>query len=102
MKDSNSVRPSPADLPQLSIPSPKTLTVSARLGTPKTPETPHSLTSPELRVVDLTKCVKTISKEAEAHGGFSDIYIGEWERVHDPEKNESGGSTVMTVRRCVL
>ncbi|KAF4585151.1 hypothetical protein EYR40_001988 [Pleurotus pulmonarius] len=98
MKESNSVRPSPADLPQLSIPSPRTLTVSARrLGTPKTPETPHSLTSPELRVVDLTKCVKTISKDAEAHGGFSDIYMGEWERVHDPEENESGSSTVITV-----
>jgi hypothetical protein len=50
------------------------------------PQTPAStLTSPIAGVVDLTKNVTTVSKYAVAHGGLSDIYVGEWLRTTENE-----------------
>ena len=41
---------------------------------------PDSPASPVTRVVDLTQQIKTLSKDPFTHGGFADIYWGEWER----------------------
>ena len=52
----------------------------------ESPETPAStLASPIGGVVDLTKNVTTVSKYAVAHGGLSDIYVGEWRRTIENE-----------------
>ena len=52
----------------------------------ESPETPAStLASPIGGVVDLTKNVTTVSKYAVAHGGLSDIYVGEWLRTTENE-----------------
>lgn len=65
------------ELPQLSIPN----KVSSRdVFQSETPETPASLSSPIVGIVDLTTYVKTISPVPLCHGGFCDIYLGEWER----------------------
>ena len=65
---------------QVSIPASST----PQENTPQSdsPETPAStLTSPIAGVVDLTKNITTVSKYAVAHGGLSDIYVGEWLRT---------------------
>lgn len=65
---------------QVSIPASST----PQENTPQSesPETPaSSLASPIGGVVDLTKNVTTVSKFAVAHGGLSDIYVGEWLRT---------------------
>ena len=62
---------------QVSIPASST----SQENTPQSdsPETPAStLSSPIAGVVDLTKNITTVSKYAVAHGGLSDIYVGEW------------------------
>ncbi|KAK7457133.1 hypothetical protein VKT23_010433 [Stygiomarasmius scandens] len=59
------------------------------ISTTPSPETPASLSSPIVGVVDLTKHVKTTSNEPEFHGGYSDIYCGEWEREFDPPETEN-------------
>lgn len=46
----------------------------------ESPQTPASIISPISGVVDLTRNVMTTSPYAEAHGGLSDIYLGEWHR----------------------
>lgn len=65
---------------QVSIPASST----SQENTPQSdsPETPAStLSSPIAGVVDLTKNITTVSKFAVAHGGLSDIYVGEWLRT---------------------
>ncbi|KAJ8502893.1 hypothetical protein ONZ45_g11343 [Pleurotus djamor] len=82
-----------AQLPQLCIP-PQCSQVPGLSPNPgsRTPDSPSpaSLNSAERRIVDLTQCMRTISKEPDAHGGFSDIYQGEWERAVDPEDDSKG------------
>jgi serine/threonine protein kinase len=83
---------------QVSIPSsnakPSPLTEG---NTPQSesPETPASVTSPIAGVVDLTKSVTTTSKYAVAHGGLSDIYLGEWHRTEN--EAEAGEMKVVVV-----
>jgi hypothetical protein len=72
--------------PRLSIPSRGPL---AGINSPDSPA------SPVTRVVDLTQQIKTLSKDAFTHGGFADIYWGEWER-----RSEDGPAK--TVRMSVL
>ncbi|KAL0959123.1 hypothetical protein HGRIS_014417 [Hohenbuehelia grisea] len=67
-------RQMPSGLPQLSIPPSLPAVVI------ESPETPASLSSPVVGVVDLTKRIRTRSKDPLMHGGFSDIYMGEWEQ----------------------
>ncbi len=57
------------------------------------PQTPASLISPISGVVDLTKDVMTTSPFAVAHGGLSDIYLGEWHR----RDADTGGIEVVIV-----
>jgi hypothetical protein len=72
--------------PRLSIPSRRPL---AGINSPDSPA------SPITRVVDLTQQIRTLSVDAITHGGFADIYWGEWER-----RSEDGPAT--TVRMPVL
>ncbi|KIM84884.1 hypothetical protein PILCRDRAFT_817699 [Piloderma croceum F 1598] len=69
--------------PRLSIPSRGPL---AGINSPDSPA------SPVTRVVDLTQQIKTLSKDAISHGGFADIYWGEWER-----RSEDGPATTIFV-----
>ncbi|PPR05804.1 hypothetical protein CVT26_010154 [Gymnopilus dilepis] len=85
-KGSSSRSPPPQMRLQLSIPPLLSKSGSITAGsTPQSesPETPASVTSPIAGVVDLTKYVATTSKEAVAHGGLSDIYLGEWHRTEE-------------------
>ena len=85
-KGSSSRSPPPQMRLQLSIPPLLSKSGSITAGsTPQSesPETPASVTSPIAGVVDLTKYVATTSKEAVAHGGLSDIYLGEWYRTEE-------------------
>lgn len=66
------------------IPTPRLLTTPRLLIPNRGPlagiNSPDSPASPVTRVVDLTQQIRTISKDALTHGGFADIYWGEWER----------------------
>lgn len=69
-------------LPHLSIPLHSTVTPIPS-ETPES-ETPVSLNSPLIGIVDLSSAVKTTESAPVTHGGFSDIYKAEWERtLHD-------------------
>lgn len=56
-----------------------TSTIETLTSTYSTPETPVSLSSPIVGVVDLTRNITTTSSGPVSHGGCSDIYQGELE-----------------------
>ena len=62
------------------------------------PQTPASIISPISGVVDLTKDVMTTSPFAVAHGGLSDIYLGEWHK----RDTDTGEIEVVNVSRYIL
>ncbi|THU98775.1 hypothetical protein K435DRAFT_521449 [Dendrothele bispora CBS 962.96] len=108
---SGSMRPTRQGLPQLAIPNPRSLSsdlpashsATSQSESPPssdrlfghahsesqstTPETPASLSSPIVGVVDLTKNVRTTSTGPDFHGGYSDIYCGEWEKELEVDSN---------------
>ncbi|KAJ7595485.1 kinase-like domain-containing protein [Mycena floridula] len=87
-------KPIPQHLPHLSIPSQR-IRSSFPLPseTPET-ETPPSLGSPIVGVVDLTAFVKNIDSSPVTHGGLSDIYQGELERKSMDEDGRETSSIV--------
>jgi hypothetical protein len=61
---------------------------------PPTPVSTASLNSPITGVIDLTTAVRTLTVSPVVHGGYSDIYKGEWERTDKGvEGTASNGST---------
>jgi hypothetical protein len=49
------------------------------------------------QVVDLTTEIRITSSEAVSHGGFSDIYRGEWDHYTATAVSPNGGSNVDVV-----
>jgi len=80
-----------------------TTPVSPEVYTPQTSEsspeleTPATLGSPIAGVVDLTKSVTTTSPYAVAHGGLSDIYLGEWRRMDEDLAEVPGAKRIVVV-----
>ncbi|KAF8869271.1 hypothetical protein BD779DRAFT_763646 [Infundibulicybe gibba] len=88
-------RPTLHPLPLLSIPS---STRGQTTSSSDSPETPASLSSPIVGVVDLTRAIRTISSSSVAAGGFSDIYEGEWERHNEGPDDLFGKTQTVQVR----
>lgn len=84
----------------LSIPGGSPSSSSSISPQSESPSTPLSLSSPIAGVVDLTKHVKTISMDAVAQGGLSDIYKGEW--CQSGMDCDVGGSAEVVVVCCLF
>ena len=90
-------KPSHQLLPSLSIPH-HLITPPTSSGTPES-ETPASLSSPLVGIVDLSRSVKTTESAPVTHGGFSDIYKAEWERTIS---EDDGSTKVVLVPVCIF
>jgi hypothetical protein len=67
---------------------------------PPTPVSAASLNSPVIGVIDLTTAVRTLTVSPIVHGGYSDIYRGEWERTDEGVEETAttnGGTTTELV-----
>ncbi|KAF9550050.1 hypothetical protein CPC08DRAFT_326183 [Agrocybe pediades] len=96
---------------QLSIPSAETPatprsaeSLESESETPQTAESSPELETPATRlaspiagVVDLTKHITTTSAYAVAHGGLSDIYLGEWHRGDEDGIENPQGKAIVVV-----
>lgn len=78
----------------LSLPRLTTWSSQRRRVPPVRSDTATSLGSPVVGVVDLTGRIKTIHRDPVAHGGFSDIHLGELDSLTNEPKVETRSACI--------